>query len=148
MMPAPPRRAHPRRLTRGVPAACLRVLLLVTFFVPARDPVTRHLAIEWRPLADLAVLVLVVAIVALARPQFVARRGVAIGLAVFVAAAAFLNLVDAAAPALLGRDLNLYWDLRHMPSLAGLVGGSAGSWNLWLLVASGVGATLLAIAGA
>jgi hypothetical protein len=148
MTPASPQLAHLCRLTRGVPAACLGVLLLVAFFVPTRDPVTRHLAIEWRPSTELAVLVFVVSITALARPQFVARRGVAIVLAVFVAAAAFLNLVDAAAPALLGRNLNLYWDLRHMPSLAGLVGGSARSWNLWLLATSGVGATLLAIAGA
>ncbi len=145
---APPQLPPPRQLAGSVLAACLGMLLLAALFVPARDPVTHRIAIEWRPSAELAALVFVVAIIALARPQFVTRRTVALVLAFLVVAAAFLNLVDAAAPALLGRDLNVYWDSRHMPSLVGLARNSAGSWSVWLATALLLGAALLTIVGA
>src|SRR5262249_12299153 len=116
MTPAPPQLVRHRGLAKSVPLALLGIVLLAAFFVPGRDPVTHRVIIEWRPSAELTALVFLVAIAALARPQFIARRVVAGVLALLVVAAAVLNLADAAAPALLGRDLNLYWDLRHMPS--------------------------------
>jgi hypothetical protein len=99
-------------------------------FLPAQGPVTHSLAIEWRPSAELAGLVFLIALTALARPQFVTKRGTAIGLAFLVIVAALINLAEAAIPALLGRDLNLYWDLRHLHSLFGLARESAGLWSV------------------
>ena len=58
-----------------------------------------------------------------------------------------LNLVDAATPTLLGRDLNLYWDLPHLPSLFGLAGEAAGFWRMSGAVAFLGCAIFLLIAG-
>src|SRR6266446_6830262 len=101
MTPVPQRVAHPRSLVRGVVTACLGVLLLAAFFLPERGPVAHGIAIEWRPSAELAGLLFLVAMTALARPQLIAGRGPAVALALLVVAAALLNLADAATPSLL-----------------------------------------------
>src|SRR5205814_9348086 len=77
---------------------------------------------------------------ALVSPRLVAGRGFAFVLALLVVGAALLNLADAATPSLLGRDLNLYWDFQHFPSLFGLARDSAGLWSASV-------ATALIIAG-
>jgi len=82
-----------------------------------------------------------------ARPQMFEAGPTACILAVVVAAMAFLNLVDAATPTLLGRDLNLYWDLPHLPSLFGLASEAAGVWRTSGAIALLSGAILLLIAG-
>jgi hypothetical protein len=130
-----------------VPGAVLGILLFALMFVPARDPVTHGLTIEWRPSAELAFLLLLVAIAAALRPQLIAARAAARILAVVVAAMAFLNLVDAATPTLLGRDLNLYWDLPHLSSLFGLAGEVAGFWRMTGAIAVLSGAIFLLIVG-
>jgi hypothetical protein len=130
MTPDPQQLAHPPGVGRSIVAAALGMALLTLLFLPARDPVTRGFVIEWRPSAELAGLLFLVAVAALARPRLVAGRGAAIGLGLLVVAAAVLNLADAATPMLLGRDLNLYWDLRHLPSLVGLTSGAAGQWTV------------------
>jgi hypothetical protein len=109
--------------------ALLGVLLLAALFLPGHGPVSHSLTIEWRPSAELAGLLFVIAMAALASPRLVAARGFALALALLVIAAALLNLADAATPILLGRDLNLYWDLQHLSSLFGLARESAGLWS-------------------
>jgi hypothetical protein len=136
-----------RRLVRRAFGACLEILLLAAFFLPAREAATHGLALEWRPPAELAGLLFLVAMTALARPQWVTRRGPAIILAFLVVVATLFNLANAAAPTLLGRDLNLYWDLRHLPSLFGLARESAGWWSMSGAVALGLVILLLVIAG-
>src|SRR5215831_4494967 len=136
-----------RRPTYGLPAAGLGVMLLFLLFLPARDPVTHSLASEWRPSAELAFVLFIVAIAAVARPQIVDTRLAARVLAVVVGVAALLNLFHAAIPTLLGRDLNLYWDLRHLPSLFGLVGEVAGFWRTSGVLCVAAGAVLLLMAG-
>ena len=116
-------------------------------FVPARDFVSHGLTIEWRPSAELAFLLFLVAIAAVARPQKIEARHTARILAVFTVAMAFLNLVDAATPTLLGRDLNLYWDLPHLPSLFGLAGEAAGFRRMTGAIAFLSGTIFLLIAG-
>src|SRR5689334_5774212 len=69
----------------------------------------------------------------------------ALFLALLVVAAALLNLADALTPTLLGRDLNLYWDLPHLPSLFGLAHAAAGLWSI-LAIALIVIALVLGIA--
>ena len=53
----------------------LGVLLLAGLFLPARDPVTHSLVIEWRPSAELGGALFLIAMVALASPRFIAWRG-------------------------------------------------------------------------
>jgi hypothetical protein len=148
MTPAPPQLAPPRTRIRAILTAVLGVVLLAALFLPARDPVTHRLAAEWRPSAELAAVLFLIAMAALASPRLVAGRGFAFVLALPVVAAALLNLADAATPSLLGRDLNLYWDLRHLPSLFGLARDSAGLWSASVAVALLFAAVSLAVAGA
>src|ERR1700737_1754319 len=93
-----------RRATDPLPAAGLGVVALILLFLPARDPVTHGLTVEWRPSAELAFLLFVAAIIAVTRPQIVEARPAARFLALLVGLAALLNLVHAATPTLLGRD--------------------------------------------
>ena len=127
--------------------AGLGVVLLFLLFLPTRDPVTHSLAIEWRPSAELAFVLFIVAIAAVARPQIVDTRLAARILAVVVGVAALLNLFRAAIPTLLGRDLNLYWDLRHLPSLFGLAEEAAGFWRTSAAVCVTAGAVFVLMAG-
>jgi hypothetical protein len=136
-----------RRPTDRLLRAVLGLLLLALVFVPARDPFTHSLTIEWRPSAELVCLLFLVAAAAAVRPEIFEAGPTAWILAVVVAAMAFLNLIDAATPTLLGRDLNLYWDLPHIPSLFGLAGEAAGVWRISGAIALFSGAILLLIAG-
>jgi hypothetical protein len=136
-----------RRSTARLPAAVLGVLLLALMFTPARDPVTHDLTIGWRPSAELSFLLFCVAVVGAARPQIIAAPSAARILAMLVAAMALLNLVDAATPIVLGRDLNLYWDLPHLPSLFGLASEAVGFWRMAGAIAVLSGAIVLLIAG-
>jgi hypothetical protein len=144
----PQQLAKARGLAGIILAASLGVLVLAGFLLPARDPATHGLVLEWRPSAELVGLLFVVAMVALIRPQLAARRGPALMLAVVVTVAALLNLADAAMPTLLGRDLNLYWDLRHTPSLLGLAREAAGLWTVLAATALLLAAVLLVVAAA
>jgi hypothetical protein len=136
-----------RRPTDHLPGAVLGVLLLALMFAPSRDSSTHGLTVEWRPSAELAFLLCLVAIAAVARPQMIAASSAARNLAVLVVVMALLNLVDAATPTLLGRDLNLYWDLPHLPSLFGLAGEAAGFWRMAGAIAVLAGAIFLLITG-
>jgi hypothetical protein len=148
MTPAPQQLAPPRGIAGGVLAATLGVAVLAMFFLPARDPTTHSFAVEWRPSAELASLLFLVVMAALGRRQFGAGRGTAIVLALLVVGAALLNLADAATPALLGRDLNLYWDLRHLPSLFGLARESAGLWRVSVFATLFIAGLLLVLGAA
>jgi hypothetical protein len=147
MMPAGQQLPRFRRPTDGLPAAGLGVVLLFLLFLPTRDPVTHSLAIELRPSAELAFVLFIVAIAAAARPQIVGAPLAARVLAVVVGVAALLNLFRAVIPTLLGRDLNLYWDLHHLPSLFGLAGEAAGFWRISGAVCVAAGAVFLLMAG-
>src|SRR5271167_3003218 len=147
MTPVRPQLPRFRRPTDRLPTAALGVLLLALLFLPSRDPVTHGLTAEWRPSEELAFLLFLVAVAAVARPQIVDSRLAARILAVIVGAMAVLNLVDAATPTLLGRDLNLYWDLPHLPSLFGLAGQAAGTWRMLGAAAVLFGAIFLLTAG-
>ena len=136
-----------RRPTDHLPGAVLGVVLLALMFAPSRDPTTHGLTLEWRPSAEFALLLFLVAIAALARPQIIAAASAARYLAVLVVVLALVNLVDAATPTLLGRDLNLYWDLQHLPSLFGLAIAAAGFWRMAGAIAVLAGAICLLIAG-
>jgi hypothetical protein len=147
MTPALQPATHRGLVRRGL-GTCVGVILLAALFLPARDSATHALVLEWRPSVELAGLLFLIAMAALLRPQWIAGRGLALILALLMVAAALLNLADAAAPTLLGRDLNLYWDLRHLPSLYGLARESAGLWRVSAAAASVLGVLLLGVGGA
>ena len=147
MTPPPQQPAVQRGLMHGALCSGVGILLLAALFLPTRDPLTRGLALEWRPSGELAGLLFLISMAALARPQWVARRGPALILALLVVAAALLNLAGAATSTLLGRDPNLYWDLRHLPSLFGLARESAGLWIVSTAAAAGLVVLLLGIGG-
>jgi len=148
MTPAPQQPAAAQRgLARGASCVWFGTLLLAALFLPARNSITHGLVLEWRPSAELAGLLFLIAMAAIARPQWVVKRAPALMLAVLVVAAVFLNLVDAVTPTLLGRDLNLYWDLGHLPSVFGLARESAGLWSVSGVAALFLIILLLSIAG-
>jgi hypothetical protein len=130
MMPVGQQLPRFRRPTAGLPAAGLGVVLLFLLFLPTRDPVTHSLAIGWRPSAEFVFLLFIVSIAAVAWPQIAGAHLTACVLAVVVGVMVLLNLVHAVIPTLLGRDLNLYWDLGHLPSLFGLAWEAAGFWRI------------------
>jgi hypothetical protein len=68
-------------------------------------------------------------------------------LGVLTVTMALLNLVDAATPTLLGRDLNFYWDLPHLSSLFGLATEPVGFWRMMGAIALFGATILLLIAG-
>src|SRR5712671_6858865 len=77
MTPAPPQPALPRARIRTIWAALLGVLLLAALFLPARGPVAHGVTMEWRPSAELAGVLFLIAMAALASPRLVAGRGLA-----------------------------------------------------------------------
>ena len=95
---------------------------------------TGELSVEW------AAVVLMLALVRQLRgsvPRAMVR----------VAAGAWIILTighyaDVTTPALYGRDINLYWDLRYMPDVARMVGAAAPVW-LMAAIVIGVAAVLL-----
>lgn len=132
---APQQPARPRPPIREIFMAAPGLLLLAALFLPARGPMTHGLALEWRPSAELASVLFLGAVVALVSPRLIATRLLAFVLALLTVAAAVLNFADAATPNVLGRDLNLYWDLPHLPSLFGLIREVAGLWSTLLAAA-------------
>jgi hypothetical protein len=130
MTPAPQQLASPRNPPREALVASFGLLSLAALFLPSRQAATHAISIDWRPSAELAGLFFLVAMTALAAPRFLVRSGPAAVVALLVTAAALLNLIGAATPMLLGRELNPYWDLKHLPSLFGLARESAGPWRL------------------
>lgn len=108
-----------------VPAA--GVALLAALFVPAQDPATHDLVADARPASELTAVLLAAALLAAALPRLAQRAATAWVLGAVTGCAALFNLADAVVPSLLGRDVNLFWDLRHVGSLFGLARGAAGT---------------------
>src|SRR5258708_40249446 len=81
MMPVGQQLPRFRRPTAGLRAAGLGAVLLFLLFLPTRDPVTHSLAIEWRPSAELAFVLFLVAIAAVGGPRIVGEGLAALVLA-------------------------------------------------------------------
>jgi len=116
--------------------------LLSLLFLPARDDGTLSLFLDWRPELEPLLVIGLLAVLALAGWRLPsAVRGLLAGL---LCLAALLQFADAAVLALLDRQLNLYFDLPHVPQLIGLFYDAAGPWR----GTAGIAATLLVLAGA
>jgi Sulfatase len=121
-------------------AAC--VLFLCLLFLPARDDANLRLVLGWRPEIEPLLLIALLALLALAgRRQPGWLRWLVAGL---VLAASLLQLADAAVLGVFDRQLNLYFDLPHVPQLLGLFYDTAGPWR----GTAGIAAVLVALAAA
>ena len=116
----------------------LAFIAIAALLAPARDPEGARILIDF-PAVEAAWLAAALAFLGLfgrRLPAFLAA--VLAGLVLLLAAA---NLADAAGPIVLGRPVELWWDLRHVPSLWGMARDSFG-----LLRAAGAVAAVLAFA--
>ena len=108
-------------------ALLLSVALLSLLFLPAKDEENLRLVLAGRPEAEPLLLVAALAALALAgRPLRPVWRWL---LALLLCIAALLQFADAAMLGIFDRDLNLYLDLPHVPSLLGLFWDAAGPWR-------------------
>jgi hypothetical protein len=98
-------------------SALLAFLAVAALLAPARDPEGARLLLDV-PAAEAAWLAGALALAGLFGRRL--PRLAAALLAGLLLALAAANLADAAAPVVLGRPVELWWDLRHAPSLWGM----------------------------
>jgi hypothetical protein len=120
-------------------ASCFLLLL----FAPASESENQRFVIDFRPSVEVLLLIAAIGLAGLRRR----RLGLTIRLAatVVIGVAALIHLADALLPGLFGRTLDLYWDLRHVPSLLGVFFDSAGPWRGGLTAAAVAGGMLAAL---
>lgn len=134
-----PRRPSAWRAALVLPACAV---LLCLPFLPARDDANLRLVLGWRPEIEPLLLIAVLALLALAGRRLPGWLRWLV--AALVLAAALLQLADAAVLGIFDRQLNLYFDLPHVPQLLGLFFDAAGPWR----GTAGIAAAVLALAAA
>ena len=111
--------------------AALVLLLSVAFlsllFLPAKDEANLRLVLAWRPETEPLLLMAGLAALALAGRSLRPAWRWLLALLLFVAA--LLQFAVAAMLGIFDRDLNLYIDLRYVPSVLGLFWDAAGPWR-------------------
>jgi hypothetical protein len=113
--------------------ALAAALLLLNFSLTFRN-VWPTPAIRWTGAVSVELAVLIVALASLRRPGFPSRgwlRAIAAVWVVFV----FGHYADVTAPALYGREINLYWDLRFVPAVTSML---VRATRIWLAFAAAV----------
>jgi hypothetical protein len=134
------RPVHP---LRALLTLVLGTAFLSLLFLPEQAANENRLALDWRPEIEVLLLVGLVAVfAALGRRMPTGLRWTAAGL---LTLGALLHAVAAAVPSFLERELDLYWDLPHVPSLIGLFFAAKG-WLKASLILVGVGAGLVVLA--
>lgn len=100
-------------------------------------------AVRWTGQLSLELAVCLLAVALVGRRRDVSRGALA-SLSAFWALLVLGRYADVTAPALYGRDVNLYWDLQFMPDVAAMLIRAA---PIWLLASAGVvaAASLLAL---
>src|SRR5258708_588685 len=140
------RRRH-QAAPRGVVAAVFLILatgFLLALFMPDGANENHRLVADWGPPVQILIVAAALALLALSGLRL--PRGLRLALSVVILLAALIHLADALMPGLFGRELDLYWDLGHVPSLLGLFFQSAGPWRGGLIVAAAGGIALAALA--
>ena len=120
--------------------ALLVFLATAALLAPARDPEGARVLIDF-PASEAAALAAALALLGLLGrrlPRWVAGL---VSAALLVVAA--INLADALGPVTLGRPVELWWDLRHVPSLWGLARDSFGVLRAAAAVAAALALLLL-----
>lgn len=117
------RRPSPLRATLTL---FLSVAFLCLLFLPAKDEENLLLFFDWHPEVEPLLIIAFVATLTLAgRRLRTLWRWI---IAILVFAAALLQFAEAEVLSFFDRDLDLYFDLPHVPNLVGLFYGTAGSW--------------------
>jgi hypothetical protein len=95
-------------------------------------------AIRWQGALSVELAVCVLAM-ALAYPRFgsLSRRTLAWVGAIWVALV-IVRYADVTAPALYGRPVNLFWDMRHVSAVAAMLARVASWWLVLLIIAATV----------
>jgi hypothetical protein len=121
----------PFRRRPGAGRAALLLLASAAFlcllFVPARDDDNLRLALDWRPEIEPLLLIGLLAGLALGGRRLPALLRWL--LAVLILLAALLQAADAVVLGVFDRQLDLYFDLPHLPSLLALFAATAGPWH-------------------
>ena len=103
---------------RALLTLVLGTALMSLLFLPVPVTNENRVALDWRPEIEVLLLVGLVAIFALiGRRMPTALRWT---LASLLTAGGLLHAIAAAVPSFFERELDLYWDLPHVPSLLGL----------------------------
>ena len=117
---------------RALLTLVLGTALMSLLFLPEQVPNENRLALDWRPEIEVLLLVGLVALfAALGRRMPTGLRWTAASLLVV---GALLHGIAAAVPSFFERELDLYWDLPHVPSLVGLVVAAKGWWKASLVL--------------
>ena len=95
--------------------------------------------IRWRGDLSVEVAACVLLLVGASRRFGAPSRLVLRGLSVLWVILVISRYADVTAPALYGRQVNLYWDLRHVPAVATMLARAATAW-LVVLIVTGRGA--------
>ena len=112
---------------RSVLALAASLVFLSLLFLPARDDDNLRFMLDWRPTLEPLLLVGLLAALALAGRTLTAPGRWLV--AIFVFLAALLQGADAAVLGIFDRELNLYFDLPHVPKLLALFYDAAGPWR-------------------
>src|SRR5579859_4225183 len=116
---------------RALLTLVLGTALMSLLFLPEQLPNQNRLTLDWRPEIEVLVLVGLVAVfAALGRRMPTGLRWTA---AALLTVGALLHGIAAAVPSFLERELDLYWDLPHLPSLFGLFFAAKGFWKASLI---------------
>ena len=138
-------RIRPIHPLRALLTLVLGTAFLSLLFLPSPVANENRVALDWRPEIEVLLLVGLVAVfAALGRRMPAGLRWTAAGL---LTLGALLHAIAAAVPSFLERELDLSWDLPHVPSLIGLFFAAKG-WLKASLILLGIGVGLVALAAA
>jgi len=128
---------------RALLTLVLGTAFLSLLFLPEQAPDQNRLAFDWRPEIEVLLLLGLLAVFSvLGRRMPTWLRWTAAGV---LTLGALLHAVAAVVPSFFERELDLYWDLPHVPSLLGLFFGAKG-WLSASLILLGAAAALVALA--
>lgn len=129
------------RLQAGtLPGVALALLVLNVLLAHGNAWPTIWPALEWRLAAELAPAVMLIAAWGAARGRV--PRGLELGLAALGTVWILLHYMDVTVPAVLGRQINLYWDAPHLGAVIRMDGGAGMAGKVML----GVGGAALVTA--
>jgi phosphoglycerol transferase MdoB-like AlkP superfamily enzyme len=97
-------------------------------------------AIGWRGELSIEFAIVLLVMIAARRSVAAASRATLRGIAAIWVLLVVGHYADVTTPALYGRDINLYWDVRYMPDVAAMVVRAA---PLWLIVLATTGVALV-----
>ncbi len=112
---------------RTAPVLLASTVFLCLLFAPSRDDDNLRVFLDWRPEIEPLLLIGLLAALALAGRRLpAAARWLLAGL-VFLTA--LLQIADALVLGIFDRQLDLYFDLPHLPQLVALFAATAGVWR-------------------